>query len=206
MQISSNSTPYASSGVQRILASLLDQQGFNSGQDVQGAASGQTSTPPLGPPPGGDSQASSRFTADTLSSLLSLQQDKPTASDLASKLISSADTDGDGSLSFDEIKTALEGGSSSSTSATSSTSSTTDTSSIDAALKAAIEKLDTNGDGKISSSELTSALENMKASHSHGHHHHHQMADASQAPTTTTTTTTTTTSTGDAANTTTASG
>ncbi|HQN50286.1 MAG TPA: EF-hand domain-containing protein, partial [Phenylobacterium sp.] len=76
-----------------------------------------------------------------LSSLLSAQSSPPSASDIASQLISDSDTDGDGVLSLDEIKSKL--------------SDTSDTDS----LQARFDDLDSDSDGALSASELSSALE-----------------------------------------------
>ena len=172
MQIPTNSITYSTSGTQQMLAALLDQEDSDGGQDLQSAKE-PGKGPPLGPPPRGDAAASNRFSTDTLSSLLSVQQQPPAASDIASKLIGDADSDGDGSLSLDEIKAALNGGGASQTGST------------DDGLTPALAKLDTDGDGKLSSSELTSALESQHAAHKHGGHHHHAAA-ATEAPKATT--------------------
>ncbi len=97
------------------------------GMQSSGGAEG-----PKGPPPGGQ---------------------PPSASDMANNLIKDLDTDGDGALSADEIKSAL-----------SSTGDGTD-------LSGALSKIDSNGDGSISADELTSAFEAAKPKGGHGHHH-----------------------------------
>jgi Ca2+-binding EF-hand superfamily protein len=106
----------------------------------------------------------------TMSGFMSLQTAPPTASDMASKLMSMLDSDGDGSISATEAS--ASGGS-------------------DAA--SAFSALDTNGDGQISADELTSAVQDATselanaqgsdgqsaqgpgAAH-HGRHHHHGSA------------------------------
>ena len=110
--------------------------------------------------------SSSQFASDTLSSLLSAQTSP--SSDLASKLIGSLDTDGDGSLSQDEVANAVG-------------ASSTD-------ISSKFAKLDSNGDGKLSQGELSSALDSAVNSAGgppqggpppgvhHGHHHHGGMA------------------------------
>ena len=73
------------------------------------------------------------------------------------------DADSDGGLSLDEIRSTLEKaglGKASSTSAAANQDF----------LTSAFGKLDGNGDGKLDTSELTSALEDMMKSH-HGHRH-----------------------------------
>lgn len=191
MQISTSSNAYESSGAQRMLAALLEQQGSGSGQDLQSTQGPDKGPPPGGPPPGPPpgGGASGQFSSDTLSSLLSVQQEDPTSSDIASKLISDADTDGDGALSLDEIKKALTGDESAQTSSTPTASSTDDS------LSKALSKLDTNGDGKLSSSELASALDSFKATHKHGHHHRAAEATATTTTEATATETATTTET-----------
>lgn len=153
MQITATPTAYGGSEAQRLLNMLLQQQASSAGQDLPGADSSSTATDtPPAPPLSGRPNAA-RFTADTLSSLLGAQEAPPSSADVAAKLIKTADTNGDGSLSLDEIKAALNGKS---------------TTSADA-LSQAFAKLDTNGDGQLSASELTSALDAKKAAHG-GHH------------------------------------
>lgn len=92
------------------------------------------------------------------------------STDLASQLLGSADTNGDGQLSVAEIQNALGASSTSSTSSTSSASSTSaasSTSSTDA-LSSAIAKLDTNGDGQLSASELSAGIDAFRAAHHRG--------------------------------------
>ena len=79
---------------------------------------------------------------------------KPGASDMVSKILEDLDTNGDGSLSADEISS---GKSTSSTSA-SSASSTSSSTSISAA--------DTNNDGVVSLTELMAYLENSSSAFS----------------------------------------
>jgi Ca2+-binding EF-hand superfamily protein len=191
MQISSSSNAYGGGEAQRLLAALMSQQ-ISTGQDspsddqAQGV-SGPPSGPPPGPPPGGG--PSSQFAGDTLTSLLDAQSQKPSASDMAAKLISALDSNGDGSVSLDEITKALSGDGTAATSTSSSSNPLSD----------AFNKLDTKGDGKLSSDELASGLQAMH-SHRHGHHGHHvQAQDETQAQTasaadTTSVTDTTTTS------------
>jgi Ca2+-binding EF-hand superfamily protein len=158
MQISSTPTAYGGGEAQRLLSLLLHHQGAQAGQDVPAgdATSAATASSPT-QPAGGSSAA--QFTSDTLSSLLSAQEAPPSSSDVAAKVISTADTNGDGSLSLDEIEKALG----------------QDTTSGADALRQAFSKLDTNGDSQISADELTSALDAKKAAGGahHGHHAHH---------------------------------
>lgn len=94
--------------------------------------------PPPGPPPGGGAQ---QFASNTLSGLLSTQEEETSAAgDLGSKLIEDTDTDGDGLLSLEELQASLG-------------TQETDT------LSSALGKLDTDGDGKLSAEELNAGLE-----------------------------------------------
>lgn len=153
MQTSSVSTAYGGSQAERMLAALLQSQ-TKTGQDVQGAnapsdadrPSGPPPKRPPGPPPSGG--AGGQFAANTLTDLLSTQEDEKTSpfDKLAAELIKQADSNGDGALSSDEIQSAMGGG---------ATSSATDAK----GLSAALTKLDTNGDGKLGANELSAALE-----------------------------------------------
>jgi Ca2+-binding EF-hand superfamily protein len=157
MQISSTPTAYGGGEAQRLLGLLLQQQGAQAGQDVPSADATSATTSPPTQPAGGSSAA--QFTSDTLSSLLSAQEAPPSSADIAAKVISTADTNGDGSLSLDEVEKALG----------------QDTTSGADALSQAFSKLDANGDGQIGADELTSALDAKKAAGGahHGHHAHH---------------------------------
>ena len=161
MQISSTPTAYGGGEAQRLLSLLLQQRGAQAGQDVPGADSTSAATTPSPTQPSGGTNAA-QFTSDTLSSLLSAQEAPPSSSDVAAKVINTADTNGDGSLSLDEIEKALG----------------QDTTSGADALSQAFSKLDTNGDGQISADELSSALDAKKAAGGahHGHHAHHAHA------------------------------
>jgi Ca2+-binding EF-hand superfamily protein len=88
--------------------------------------------------------------ADQLMAMLTeLQKGPPPPDQLADKLISSLDTDGDGAVSGDEIKSAL-------------TQAGADTQNIDKI----VATLDKDGDGKLGKDELTAALAQRP------HHHH----------------------------------
>lgn len=140
MQISANTVAYGSSEAQRLLAGLLQTKGGGARQEKPSATSetdGPPSGPPPGPPPGGGAQ---QFASKTLSGLLSTQETPPSASDVASKLIQDADSDGDGALSLAEIESTLGTGASDQ-------------------LSASVAKLDTDGDGKLNADELSAGLE-----------------------------------------------
>ncbi|MDB5496813.1 MAG: hypothetical protein JWP28_844 [Phenylobacterium sp.] len=168
MQISSTPTAYGGGDAQRLLSLLLQQQGAQAGQDVPGADSTSATTSPSSTQPS-SSPSAAQFTAKTLASLLSAQEAPPSSSDVAARLVSTADTNGDGSLGLDEIEKALG----------------QDTTSGADALSQAFSKLDTNGDGQLSASELSSALDaqnsasvgqnapSEKAQRAHAHHAHH---------------------------------
>jgi hypothetical protein len=127
MQISGLSDTYSTSEAQRTLAMLIQQELGDGGQTAP-------SDPSPGPPPAGGLPPQSpagQFAPETLSGLLSVQQDQPpSASDLAAGVMS---------------------------------------------------QLDTNGDGEISSDELTAGLQAAQKPHGHHHHHHHHHADVAQA-------------------------
>ena len=171
------------SPLQQLLSTLQMDMTTGSGQTSPTDATDQATTAPASSPkPAGS--ASSQFSTDTLSALLAAQEGPPSASSVASNMIGSLDTNGDGSLSLDEVEQALSGGNASST----STSNT--------AEAQAFAKLDTNGDGQLSADELTAALNTMQQdqaqqTHGHhggGHHHHHMDASASTDATSTTST------------------
>jgi hypothetical protein len=148
MQISAGSSPYAGMELQRLLglqaASSADDSGQNMPPDDGSAIASDDPPKAHHHHPGG--HAFGRFAADTLSSLLGAQESPPGPSDLAAKLIRDTDSNGDGTLSADEISAAMSKGDKASS-----------VSSDD--LTAAIAKLDTNGDGQLSADELTSALQ-----------------------------------------------
>jgi len=77
------------------------------------------------------------------------------STDLASQLLGTADTNGDGELSMSEIESAL---------GVSSTASTDVTN----ALTSAFNSLDSNGDGSLSASELSSGIDAFRAAHHRG--------------------------------------
>jgi Ca2+-binding EF-hand superfamily protein len=166
MQISSVSTTYGGSEAQRLLASLFQQQGPPTGQDLPGDSAAPADGPPSAPTPPANPPDASQFAQATLASLLDTQQ-QPTSADIAQKVISAVDADGDGALSLAEVEKALG----------------QDTTNGDTGLSQAFAKLDTNGDGKLSQDELASAIDAQNSAsgsasgvHHHRHHHHAQQA------------------------------
>ncbi len=152
MHIAGTSTAYGGGEIQRLLSSILhDATGARQKGTTTAANDGDgddvPSAPPPGPPP---ANGASQFALGTLKSLISAQEGPPSSSDLAGQIIKAADSDGDGSLTADEIGKALGVSSSDQ-------------------LTQAFGKLDANGDGKLSADELTSALDSRKAHH--GRHH-----------------------------------
>ena len=102
---------------------------------------------------GGSGQA--QMSGGTMTVMISMQlQAPPSASDVASKLVSGLDTDGDGKVSAEEINAAFQ-------------QAGLSTDKVDDAVKA----LDSDGDGKLSSDELSKAVESDMKAH-HGHHGH----------------------------------
>ena len=169
MQISSVSTAYGGSEAQRLLAQLFQQQAPPTGQDLPGDSTAAASDPAAAPVAPANPPSASQFAQATLASLLDAQQAPPTSTDIAQKVISAADSDGDGALSLTEVEQAL---------------GQDTTAGADNGLAQAFAKLDTNGDGKLSQDELASAIDAQQAqqaSTSGVHHHHHHHAHSAQA-------------------------
>jgi hypothetical protein len=151
MQVSTGSSSYATPDLQRLLASMQGQQTQGAqapGQEFPGGDDKRVGKGHHGhrPHPGAasappSSGASDQFATDTLSSLLDAQQTPPTAADLANKILSSLDTDGDGSLSLEETTKALPGASGQARD-----------------VSSPFAKLDSDGNGQLSAQELTTAL------------------------------------------------
>lgn len=164
MQLSGISNSNVLADLKKLMADLQTPPANPNGQDLPTApADGQCAPPAalqMAP-----TTVSNRFAADTLSSLLSLQQ--TSSNDLANKLIGKVDGDGDGSLSLAEIESTLSGTPKSASGAAASDP-----------LAQAFASLDTDGDGKLGTSELSRALDTLKASH---HHHHRHAGPASVA-------------------------
>lgn len=105
--------------------------------------------------PGAESQSCSTsgasspaMSGQTMGAMISMQMEAPSASDIASDLISGLDTDGDGEVSADEIATAFS-------------AAGLDTSNIDSALST----IDTDSSGALSADELTTAIASDMQSH-----------------------------------------
>jgi EF hand domain-containing protein len=104
----------------------------------------------------GAGPAAPLFSPDTMTSLMSVQEQpsgvNPFVAAHAQALFSQLDANGDGQVSKSEFEDIF--------------GSNADMSKVDGLFNA----LDGNGDGSVSQDELTSA---MQASHAHHHHHHH---------------------------------
>lgn len=142
MQISSSSTMQSSMSLQALKSLFQAGDTSSTGQEMPQAMGGpgkggRPSGPPPGPPPSG--AASQRFGGDTLSTLLGEQTETP-ESRMVSDLMSSFDSDGDSSLSLDEIGAAF---------------GASDTS----ALAETFASLDSDGDSLLSADELSTAFE-----------------------------------------------
>jgi Ca2+-binding EF-hand superfamily protein len=159
MNILGNSALFGAGQAQRLLGALLRPDTSSAGQTsptgADDTAISATSQKPQQTP-------GQQFASATLASLLSLQQQQDGsqgsgATDFATALIKQVDTDGDGALSADELKAALNQPSADQS----------------AALQSMMSKLDANGDGKLDASELATGLQQLHQAHGRGHHHHH---------------------------------
>jgi|GEM_PF-1043613 len=95
---------------------------------------------------------------------------------LADQLMTSVDTNKDGSIDKTEFSTAAQ--------QLSQNPATANTDTSAANLQKVFNSIDANGDGNITSSELMSALENsaQQSSQSGGVHHHHQHSQSGASP------------------------
>ncbi len=107
-----------------------------------GQADSAPPPPPMGPHQGG---LGNRMLRD----LLQVQEARPTSTNLASRMISRADADGDGALGSEEVRTAIGAPSGE-------------------GFNAAFARLDTDGDAKLSAAELSTALEARRSRRPHG--------------------------------------
>jgi Ca2+-binding EF-hand superfamily protein len=158
MHIFASSSAYGSNPLQQVLGMLYQQPSSSTGQNSPGAAPADAATPPT-PPTLSPPSPGRQFASETLAALLGVQQQQqsqaPSASDIAGKVISQADGNGDGQLSQSEIAQALGV-----------------SGSANDGLTQAFSKLDANGDGKLSADELTSAIQQQLAGVGGRHHHH----------------------------------
>ena len=130
---------------------------------------------------------SSQFASNILSALLSAQEGPPSPQALASQMIGAINPGGNGSLSLAQVEQSLTG-------------SSATTSPEQMSIANAFAKLDTNGDGALSQTELASALQSLQQSNpfqalgGHHHHHHHHIDDQSASTTAASTSASTSTS------------
>lgn len=147
-----------------------------SSDSIFGTSSSGSSTSGSSPAP---STPSTQFASDTLSALIGTQtQSGGWASNEASNILSADGSNGE--ISLAQVTSAMQ-----------SMGSTDSTSQITSAFN----QMDTNGDGELSQSELTSALQQMQQSQGGGggHHHHHRVSGSSGASSSSTSSSTTTT-------------
>ncbi len=194
MQVQANSIQYLYSQMQALMGaqgSTTTGTAPSAGQDVPGGSAvstGTSSSATTSSQPAASGAPSSQFSSAILSSLISLQSNAPSASNVANEIITSLGGSSSGGLNLSEFEQALGG-----SSTTASGSSASSSSSNNAALASAFNTLDTNGDGEISSSELTTELQTALQSqsagghHHHGHHHAETSADSSTDGSSTTT-------------------
>jgi Ca2+-binding EF-hand superfamily protein len=131
----------------------LFQPQQSAGQQTSGAGQSLPSGSPAAAALSG--MSGPQMAPQTMSGFMSIQGGPPSASDIASQMMSSLDTNGDGVISQDEAQA---------------------TGNQNAAQ--AFATLDTNGDGSISQDELTNAVQQ---SGPHRGHHHHKGASAGDA-------------------------
>jgi len=125
----------------------------NGASGPSGSADGATS----GADPNSSIPPALPFSPDTMSALMSVQEQQPTANPFVTArseaLFGQMDANGDGQVSKSEFENIF--------------GPNADMSKVDGLFNA----LDSNGDGSVSQDELTSAVQASHAHH-HGHHHH----------------------------------
>lgn len=171
--------------LQKLETSVISSLGASTPFSTSSAGDAQSSSASSATPTSAataPSTPSSQFAPDLLSALLSTQNAPPSAASVASGMISQLDSNGDGSLNLAEVMQAVTGQGSSTGAASSQAPASTAQSVASDAVASAFAKLDTNGDGQLSSSELAAAITNLnqEASSLSGHHHHHHHADETQ--------------------------
>ena len=132
----------------------LFQPQQSAGQQTSGAGQSLPSGSPAAAALSG--MSGPQMAPQTMSGFMSIQGGPPSASDIASQMMSSLDTNGDGVISEDEAQATGRQNASQ-----------------------AFAALDTNGDGSISQDELTSAVQ--QSGPHRGHHYHHKGASAGDA-------------------------
>lgn len=134
-------------------AALMLQRLFQSGGDTTTQSTAESTGRQKLPGAGGQSCNTSgapapSMSGETMGAMISMQMEAPSASDIASDLISGLDTDGDGEVSADEIATAFS-------------AAGLDTSTLDSALSA----IDSDSNGSLNADELTTAIFSDMQSH-----------------------------------------
>ena len=152
MQISSSSAASSSMALKALRDLFQTNTTESTGQSLPSFASETGGkAPPSGPPPGPPpaSMNGGGFSSDTMSALLGSQESSGSTSaggsSFSSKVIDAADTNGDGTVSLEELAASL------------STDSTS--------LTDAFAKVDSDGDGQITSTELDAGLKAMGPPH-----------------------------------------
>ena len=188
MQISNVSIASLFQEMQSLANGSLASSSFGTqltGQNLPTITSAASSTSSLGASPL-STTPSSQFASNILSALLSTQEAPPSAQSLASQIIGAINPGGNGSLSLAQVEQSLTG-------------SSATTSPEQLSIANAFAKLDTNGDGALSQSELAAALQSTQQSDplqglgGHHHHHHHHIDDQNASATSASTSSSTST-------------